>query len=133
MKHFKHSYEELHKIGQRYYSDTGFCAVIATAVACDISFGKALSFSRKAGRKHRSGTKLAMIHSMMAMGGKKMTPVDNFGATLTTSERHAPKTGRYMFLVSGHVATMRDGVLEDWTSGGSKRKILVTYKIEDWK
>jgi len=28
---------------------------------------------------------------------------------------------------------MRDGVLEDWTSGGSMRKILVTYKIEDWK
>ena len=60
-----------------------------------------------------------------------MTPVDNFGATLTTSERHAPKTGRYMFLVRGHVAAMRDGVLEDWTSGGNKRKILVTYKIED--
>jgi hypothetical protein len=131
MKHFRHSYEELHKVGQRYYSDTGFCAVIATAVACDISFGKALSFSRKAGRKHRKGSSLAMIHSMMALGGKKMTPVDNFGATLTTSERHAPKTGRYMFLVSGHVAAMRDGVLEDWTSGGCLRKILVTYKIED--
>lgn len=131
MKHFKHSYEELHKIAQRYYSDTGFCSVIATAVACDVSFGKALSFSRKAGRKHRKGSNLAAIHSMMAMGGKKLTPVDNFGATLTTSERRAPKTGRYMFLVSGHVATMRDGVLEDWSKGGSRRKILVTYKIED--
>jgi hypothetical protein len=131
MKHFRHSYKELHKVGERYYSDDNFCAVIATAVACDISFGKALSFSRKAGRKHLKGSSLAMIHSMMALGGKKMTPVDNFGATLTTSERHAPKTGRYIFLVSGHVAAMRDGVLEDWTSGGSKRKILVTYKIED--
>ena len=131
MKHFKHSFEELYKVGQRYYSDSGFCAVIATAVACDISFGKALSFSKKVGRTHRKGTSLVMIHGMLALGGKKITPIANFGATLTTSERHAPKTGRYMFLVRGHVAAMRDGVLEDWTSGGSKRKILVTYKIED--
>tara|TARA_R110000868_G_C10695348_1_gene748711 strand:- start:52 stop:450 length:399 start_codon:yes stop_codon:yes gene_type:complete len=131
MKHFKHSYSELAKVGQRYYNDSGYCAVLATAVACDVSFGKALSFSRKAGRQHRKGSNLSAIHSMLALGGKKMTPIDNFGATLTTSERCAPKTGRYMFLVSGHVATMRDGVLEDWSQGGSKRKILVTYKIED--
>lgn len=131
MKHFKHSYEELHKVGQRYYSDTGFCSVIATAVACDLSFGKALSFSRKVGRKHRKGSSLKMIHSMVALGGKKLTAIDNFGATLTTSERNAPKTGRYLFLVSGHIAAMRDGVLEDWSNGGSRRKILITYKVED--
>ena len=131
MKHFKHSFEELTKVGQRYYNDSGFCAVIATAVACDISFGKALSFSRKAGRVHRSGTSLSAIHMMMALGGKKLVMVDDFGATLTTSERRAPKTGRYMFLVRGHVATMRDGILEDWSQGGSKRKIVVTYRIED--
>ena len=45
MKHFKHSYEELHKIGQRTIRTLDSAPVIATAVACDISFGKALSFS----------------------------------------------------------------------------------------
>ncbi len=47
MKHFKHSYSELAKVGKLYYDESSYCAVLATAVVCDLSFGKALSFSKK--------------------------------------------------------------------------------------
>ena len=130
MKHFKHSYSELAKVGQRYYNDSGYCAVLATAVVCDLSFGKALSFSKKVGRQHRKGSSLHMIKVMMALNNKTMEqlPSDIHGKTLKTVGRNAPSTGRYLYLVRGHVAAVRDGVLEDWSTD-SGRRVLAVWKI----
>ena len=131
IKHFRHSYQELDKVARKYYGDRGFCSVIATAVACDLSFGTALKFSKQAGRKHRQGSNWLMIEEMCRLGGKRLVRCHDFGKTLTTSERNAPKLGRFIFLVSGHVAAMRDGVLEDWSAEGSKRRIIATFEVED--
>ena len=130
MKHFKHSYEELAKVGQRYYNDTGFCAVVATAVVCDLSFGKALSFSKKVGRQHRKGTSLQMIRTMMSLNNKTMTelPSNIHGKTLKTVSKNVPSTGRYLYLVRGHVAAARDGILEDWSTDSSRR-VLAVWQI----
>ena len=130
MKHFKHSYSELAKVGQRYYNDSGYCAVLATAVVCDLSFGKALSFSKKVGRQHRKGSSLHMIKVMMALNNKTMEqlPSDVHGKTLETVGGNAPSTGRYLYLVRGHVAAVRDGVLEDWSTD-SGRRVLAVWKI----
>mgnify|MGYP003655397946 CR=1 FL=1 len=133
IKNFRHSYTELSKVGRKYYSDKAFCSVIALAVGCDLSFGTALSISRKSGRDHRRGANIYGIFRAFALAGKRLEkiPVDSHGKTLTTAERNAPKTGRYIYFVRGHVACIRDGVLEDWTAGGSRRRIEEAYKVCD--
>ena len=128
MKHFKHSYSELAKVGQRYYNDSGYCAVLATAVVCDLSFGKALSFSKKVGRQHRKGSSLQMIRTMLSLNNKILTelPADIHGKTLKTVGRNASATtGRYLYLVKGHIAAVRDGILEDWSTDSSRRVLAV--------
>jgi len=134
IKHFKHSYEELAKVGRKYYNDTNFCTVIGLAVACDLSFGKARALAkRKVGRRDRRGLNLLEIIALYKMMGKNLVPVPNvYGKTLATVSRNVPINGRYMFLTRTHCAVSRDGILEDWSADGDSRKRIDTvYKIED--
>ena len=38
-------------------------------------------------------------------------------------------SGRYRVYVRGHVLAVRDGVCEDWTAEGSRRKVIAVYKV----
>ena len=133
IKHFKHSYDELAKVGRKYYHDTNFCTVIGLAVACDLSFGKARAIAeREAGRKKRRGLNQLQIRAMYKSMGKKLERVSNiYGATLGTVAKRPPSGGRFLFMTRSHCAVSRDGILEDWSAQGSRHRVIVCYKIID--
>ena len=131
IKHFKQSYSELSKVGQKYYNDNNFCTVIGLAVGCDLSFGKARAIAEKiAKRKKGRGLQIGGIRAMFRAMGKDLFLVNNlYGATLGTVSRNAPKDGRYLFLTRSHCAVSRDGILEDWSAKGSRHRVIECYKI----
>lgn len=135
-KKFKHSYAELNKVAGRFYNDKGYCAVIAAAVINDWSFGIAKAKMEARGYRHGCGG-VYFHHSLelYAEHGKIAIPVDagKFGNNLHAVSKNVPKDGRYVFHISGHIAAVRDGVLEDWSAGlrRSLKPILEIYKIED--
>ena len=135
MKHYKHSYTELAKIGRRYYGDSNFCSVLAVAVVADISYGKAFHAYKREGRRTRTGTHKITQHSVLKQfklkserdydktaiySGKTLNNV------LTACKRW---TGRYLVYVRGHVLAVRDGICEDWTAEGSRRRVIAIYKV----
>jgi len=135
-KKFKHSYAELAKVGRRNYSDTNFCAVIAAAVLNDWSFGIAKAKMEARGyRKNREGVYLHNSLALLAEHGKVAIPVERekYGKNLHALSKNVPKNGRYLFHIDGHVAAVRDGVLECWSAGlrRSLKPILGVYEIFD--
>ena len=133
IKHFKHSYAELAKVGRKYYNDGNFCTVVGLAVACDLSFGKARAIAeRTVSRRKGRGLKFYEIERLYESMGKALAPMSNtFGATLGTVAKHAPTEGRYLFLTRSHCAVSREGILEDWSAEGSRHRVLRAFKIVD--
>ena len=134
-KVIKHSYAELFKVGRTYYSDFNFCAVIATAVINDWSFGIAKSKLESRGfRKKGKGVYPKDSHSLFAEHGKKLEslPAGLYGKTLMTFSRNIPKEGRYVIHTKGHITAVRDGIMEDSTGAASSRKpIRALYRVVD--
>ena len=134
-KVIKHSYAELFKVGRTYYSDFNFCAVIATAVINDWSFG--ISKAKLESRGFRTtgkGVYPKDSHSLFAEHGKKLEelPRGLHGKTLRTFSRRIPKTGRYIIHTKGHITAVRDGIMED-SSGAhrSLKPIIGLFKVVD--
>lgn len=135
MKHYKHSYKELAKIGRRYYGDTNFCSVLAVAVVADISYGKAFHAYKREGRRTRTGTRQMMQHQVLNQF--KLKSERDFDKTDTYYRKTLNNvfkdcknwTGRYLIYVSGHVLAIRDGVCEDWSAEGSRRRVIAIYKV----
>jgi hypothetical protein len=135
MKHYKHSYAELAKIGRRYYGDTNFCSVLAVAVVADISYGKAFHAYKREGRRTRTGTHV--YTQQRVLKGFKLTSKLDCDKTAIYQRKTLNNvfkdckrwTGRYLIYVSGHVLAIRDGVCEDWTAEGSRRKVISIYKV----
>lgn len=135
MKNYKHSYNELAKIGRRYYGDTNFCSVLAVSVVADISYGKAFHAYRREGRRTRCGTHQLMQHAVLKQFKLKSTLDGDktrlySGKTLNNVLMACCRwSGRYLVYVRGHVLAVRDGVCEDWTAEGSRRKVIAVYKV----
>ena len=135
-KKFTHSYADLVWVGRRHYNDKGFCAVIAAAVLNDWSFGIAKAKLEARGyRHHCGGVYLRDSLALLAEHGKVALPVERekYGKNLHALSKNVPKNGRYLFHIDGHVAAVRDGVLECWSAGlrRSLKPIRGVYKIED--
>ena len=135
-KVIKHSYAELFRVGSKYYADKNFCAVIATAVINDWSFG--ISKAKLESRGYRTtgkGVYPKDSHSLFAEHGKKLEelPRGLHGKTLRTfSQRAFILTGRYIIHTKGHITAVRDGIMED--SPGAHRSlkpILGLFKVVD--
>lgn len=130
MKQNKHyTYEELRAIGKKYYNDAGFCAVIAVAIACKTSYGKAHAMLEREGRVNGQGTAKWMIDTVINKMGYKLSEVDGFYNKQVKSLTAHFKSGVYVVYVRGHVLTIRNGIIEDWTAERAHRVIKV-YKID---
>ena len=134
-KKFRHSYAELNKVAGRFYSDKGYCAVIAAAVINDWSFGIAKAKMEARGYRHGCGG-VYFHHSLelYAEHGKVAVPVDKwkYGKTLISVSKNVPKEGRFIWHVRGHILASRDGILEDWSAEHPKRyEVLECYEILD--
>lgn len=134
-KVIKHSYDELARVGHRYYGDKNFCAVIAAAVINDWSFGIAKAKLESRGfRKKGAGVYARDTHSLLVEHGKEVVPVraDRYGKTLMTFSRNIPKDGRYIIHTRSHITAVRDGIMEDHANCERSRKpIKALYKVVD--
>ena len=134
IKHVKHSYAELSKVGKKYYNDTNFCTVIALAVNCDLSFGKSRALCKKiVGRRQRRGLNVYQIMKLYKDMGMDLVKVDRakFGKTLATVSKNIPTTGRYLWISTSHASACRDGILEDWSADGKRRsRIQFCFEVK---
>jgi len=121
------SYAELVKIGRKYYSDKGFCSVVALASVADISFGKARAIMDKHGRKHCAGATLMSILNAVENRNLKYTEINVQAKTMKTISNEL-RHGKYLVFVRGHVAAVVDGVINDWTEGRAHRIVRV-FKV----
>ena len=116
------------EISQR-MCETNDCAVKAIAIACDVPYRVAHKALELQGRKKRGGSALSWIHNAIKGLGFEINAVDTTAKTITSLPRDRQHNqGYYIALVSGHVAAMVDGQVEDW-SEGRRNRIKVLYKI----
>ena len=132
----KHSYAELSHVGSKYHKDTNYCSLVATCVATGQPFSKVFRAYKDEGRRVRKGTHRVTQDKVLSKFGKKLT-VDGSKtyayATLAgvANDCHAWGEGVYWIYVRGHVAAVRDGVLEDWSAIRKYRgKVISIFKIE---
>lgn len=137
MKTYKHSYKELHHIGRNYLNDGGFCSVIATCVATGQPFSKVYREFKAVGRRRGDGTTRAQQNKVLKVYGKTLD-VDLIKTrhykTLAGVSKECSTWGKgtYWVYVRGHVAAVRDGVLEDWSAESkSCKRVLAVLKVND--
>jgi len=138
-----------------YLNDRGSCTVVATAIACQVPFIEAQKCLSKLGRRKNHGfpfikhfrsiasnfnyiadcytpiTVNGIIHYRNRKGLKITNkPLNRLTSlTINNAPKLLPEIGTFVLNVDGHVATLRDGIIEDW-SRGSKRQVYALYKFD---
>ena len=139
MKVHKHSYAELARIGQTYHKDKNFCSLVATCVATGKPFSKVFRAYKAEGRRVRSGTHKVTQGIVLRGFGRKLVADDSKTRAYSTlagvaNDCHTWGAGVYWIYVIGHVAAVRDGVLEDWSAIRKYRgRVITIHKIEEIK
>lgn len=147
MKRKKQTFEEMYKIGQRYYNDRGFCGVVAVAAAAEVSFGKARATlankKHKSPRKTRTGTDMVTLRDTLKTLGCTITNIhsDNPNEvnawcakgtthkTLGKTCRMLPKDGVYLVHTTRHITCVDHGDIVDWATDKNRSKVVDVYKI----
>lgn len=123
-------YAKVRDIAHKYYGDTNCCTVIALAVAAGCGYGKAYHVYRRLGRKTRRGTYMPMQVSALAEMGLEMVKVPAPVSTVNQAEKLLRGTkGIYMVYSTSHVSAVYDGIMHDWASGGSRKRVTGIYKV----
>jgi hypothetical protein len=139
MKVHKHSYAELARIGQTYHKDKNFCSLVATCVATGKPFSKVFRAYKAEGRRVRSGTHKVTQGIILRGFGRKLVADESKTRAYSTlaggaNDCHTWGAGVYWIYVRGHVAAVRDGVLEDWSAIRKYRgRVITIHKIEEIK
>ena len=130
-------YKALKQVADKYYpTETDYCTVIAAAIALDIKFGAARSLLyRGANRVTARGTTVRKLHDVLKAQGYRADWVTlSNGLTPVSAQRALAKTkGTYFIYTKNHVATIQDGVCEDWSNNDHRRnldRVESIYKIE---
>ena len=144
-KKTKRSYAELDSIlGGRNYRDNNYCAIIALSIATHVNVGKIKRYVENykglASRKHGKGTPFALIDRATLRFGK-MTDTSFVvtsalrGRTLHTVHTklaRAYPNDTFFIYTSGHMACIREGILEDHTARRPSRRIVRNiYRVID--
>ena len=130
-------YKALKLVATKYYpTETNYCTVIALAIALDIKFGAARSLLyRGVNRVTAKGTSVRALHLVLRQEGYKAGFVSlHKSKTPVSAQRALAKTkGTYFIYTKNHVATVQDGVMQDWSNNDHKKNLDRTesiYKIE---
>jgi len=127
------TYEALSQVARKHYpQENNYCAVIAVAVAADVSYGKARSYLFKEGRKTGKGTYPVWTYRALAKLGYTTAEYNGkYPKTLATAARVLPKRGMFLIHTRGHISAVKDGVLQDWAAAtGSRKRVLDIYEIK---
>jgi hypothetical protein len=130
MKRHIHTYEEMKRVGKKYYNDKGFCGVIAVAAACQTSFGKAFAQLNKSGRDARRGSSLEALTTAATTLGCTVERCTFTGSTFASVYKYLPKEGVYWIMMRGHISCVDDGVIIDWCKANRRFKVIRVYKLE---
>ena len=144
-KKTKRSYAELDSIlGGRNYRDNNYCAIIALSIATHVNVGKIKRYVENhkglASRKHGKGTPFALIDRATLRFGKMTDPSfvvtsDLRGRTLHTVHTKLARdypNDTFFIYTHGHMACIREGILEDWTARKPSRRIVRNiYRVID--
>ena len=136
------TYENYQEIATA-YRETNDCTVRGLASLFDCSYGLAHRKLKKWGRPHRRGatwdTIEFAVEELSKITGKRVkvggypkllaSHAKLYGHKSLTINQFIKQHPKGVFLLSmrGHVATLRDVVLCDWTQGSSKRNLVVGY------
>ena len=130
-------YKALKQVADKYYpTETNYCTVIALAIALDIKFGAARSLLyRGVNRVTAKGTSIRALHLVMKQEGYRAGWVTLPAAKTPVSAQRAlsKTTGTYFIYTKNHVATVQDGVCEDWSNNDHRKnldRVESIYKIE---
>ena len=128
------TFDEIKHVAMQHYADNNFCAVAALTVVCQVPYGKVFNTLKKLGRRKGKGT--LTRQSLVALGilGFRFEEVQIPCATINQAEKYFRGIrGNYLVRVQGHMLSVRDGVIMDWTAGKtSRRKVLNVWKVEQY-
>ena len=152
MKRVTHSFEELSKVGERYYGDKGFCGVIALAAAAQVSFGKAravlmrhdlpetgITVAPKDGfrtftvmpekRRHRKGTNIARLSHAAESLGCFSSQISAPAKTLGACARRLPRNGVFWIWSTSHITCVVDGKMIDWADTSRRHHVVAVFEV----
>ena len=124
------TYDELVKVGRKYYADKNFCSIVAIASVCNMSFGRAQRKMKELGRKKQGGASWWQIQEVVERRGFVVTEVSIKGY-VRTAPKKLDSNCNYLLVSVGHVTAVMGGVVNDWTAdAGQKNKLIVrAFKI----
>tara|TARA_R110000824_G_scaffold301010_1_gene489057 strand:+ start:761 stop:1198 length:438 start_codon:yes stop_codon:yes gene_type:complete len=116
------NYEKI-KESREYNSDRGSCSVVACSVAFGVPFPEMQKVFEGFGRKKNRGVYFDQyLKKVSKMYGFKVQNVPLKKARLTPKncKAHLGK-GTFILGTRGHVLTLKNGIVEDWTNGRGHR------------
>ena len=118
--------------------DSNYCSVVATSIACRVSYSKAHTACAQVGRKINRGMSNHAIFQAVNLLGCELTPVTNRNnkpLRQRNGSKYTPKTigkrlksGYYIVFVRGHVFAVVNGEVEDWTDNRAHH-IYAAYRV----
>ena len=128
MKKYKDINQIFH-VADNHYEDRSYCTVVALALATGVVYGVAYKKMESLGRKHGRGVYRSMTYKALEEMGYDAEPVTDIRfTTVRQLTKQLPKKGTFLAHIIGHVLTIRDGIVEDW-SIGSLRRVHSVCKI----
>lgn len=115
------------------YSDqareTNDCGVKAVSILCDVPYHVAHKALKLQGRKRRGGsTYFGIIYSIRKLGFKVAT-VNHVAKTMTSiTSDPTVQNGYFAVFTRGHIASVVNGKVEDWTDG-RRHKVKEVVKV----
>lgn len=111
------------------YRENNDCSVKAVSITCDVSYTVAHKALKAQGRASRQGVTIYMIRDAVKSLGYEMKIIPHSARTMSTIHRErSTQKGYYMALVRGHVASIVNGKVEDWTEG-RRHKVTTLFKV----
>lgn len=102
------------------------CSVKAVSILCDVPYKVAHKALQSVGRKNRKGALSLMIEVAIEKLGFTVEEVTTYSSTIAQLESDPNvQKGYYYALVKGHIASVVNGRVEDWTRGRRHRIVTV--------
>ena len=103
------------------------CSVRAVSILCDVPYKVAHRALQWVGRKNRKGASKLQIEWAIEKLGFCTEEVQTYSSTVAQLESDPNvQKGYYYVLVKGHIASVVNGQVEDWTRGRRHRVLTVS-------
>ena len=114
---------------QKPISETNDCSVKAVSILCDVPYHVAHKALKLQGRKNRKGSNYFSIMFAIKSLGFKVQEVKHIAKTMTTITRDpVVQDGYFAVFTRGHIASVVNGKVEDWTDG-RRHKVKEVVKV----